>query len=206
MIVKQASMSLINTESKSQIRKQMRELCRSLPTTYQQEAAIAAVKRFTQLPIFKRSKHIACYLSTAHEFSTAPLIEAIWQAKKQCYLPIVPEKKDMPLQFSHYEYGNALHLNRYAILEPVNLNELRAPEDFDIVIVPLISFDDQGHRLGTGGGYYDRTFAFLQTTSNTKPSMIGLGYAAQQVAHLPSDAWDINLNAVLTEKEFISCP
>lgn len=81
-------------------------------------------------------------------------------------------------------------------------HELQA-EDLDIVITPLAAFDLQGHRLGTGGGYYDRTFAFLQKNTVKKPKIIGLAYAEQQAELLPHDQWDIDLDGVVTEKGIV---
>lgn len=103
-----------------------------------------------------------------------------------------------------YDEGDALHLNRYSIREPVNTSNGVSPTKLDLVVTPLVAFDLQGHRLGTGGGYYDRTFSFLRMDSNTKPYMLGLGYASQQAELIQSDPWDISLDGVVTEKKFIS--
>lgn len=193
------------TLNKSDLRKHFREICSKISPANREKAAQSAAKRLINLPVFKQSEKIACYLAAKHEFDTSPIIEAIWQAKKQCYLPIVvSEENEKILQFERYEYGDALHLNRYSILEPINTTRRIIPENLDMVIVPLIAFDCYGHRLGTGGGYYDRTFAFLHAQTKQAPQMIGLGYTAQQIATLPFDPWDILLNGVLTENEFIS--
>jgi 5-formyltetrahydrofolate cyclo-ligase len=106
----------------------------------------------------------------------------------------------MFLDFASYQRDDPLHLNRYNILEPENKNIL-SPENLDLVIVPLLGFDLQGHRLGMGGGYYDRTFAFLSGKQPTKPILIGLGFADQQINSLPSDSWDVPLAGVLTEEK-----
>lgn len=137
------------------------------------------------------------------EFDSSPLIEAIWRAKKQCYLPVLSAENKKLLTFVNYRYGDALHTNRFGILEPAKITRTLAAADFDLVITPLLAFDTAGHRLGTGGGYYDYTFAFMKTVSLKKPSLVGLGYAAQQAPSLPDDPWDIQLNAVITEKNFL---
>lgn len=191
--------------TKTDIRKHFREISRSISSSFRTEAAHLAASRLVNLPSFKESKRIACYLANAQEFDTSPIIEAIWQAKKQCYVPVLCEENEKTLFFELYQYGDALHLNRYSILEPVNLTRKIAPEHLDLVILPLIAFDQLGHRLGTGGGYYDRTFAFLHAHPYKKPIMMGLGYAAQQAESLPSDPWDILLECVLTECEYLAC-
>lgn len=190
-------------KTKFKLRKKFRAICQGIPSAYRLEAAQAAAKIFIQHPFFKQSQAIACYLAVKHEFDCAPLIEAIWQAKKHCYVPVLSPTKENYLEFVRYDYGDALHVNRYAILEPVNVTRQIAPQELNGVIVPLLAFDQHGHRLGTGGGYYDRTFAFLHDAKLTQPCLIGLGYAAQQADALPSDPWDITLTGVITEKGLI---
>lgn len=102
-----------------------------------------------------------------------------------------------------YDENDALQLNRYFIPEPVNILREIMSAQLDIVITPLVAFDLNGHRLGTGGGYYDRTFEFLHKNNVKKPRIIGLAYSAQQAEFIPIDPWDIQMNGVLTEKEFI---
>lgn len=191
------------TDSKFALRQTFREIRKTISTAYREQAALAAAALFNPLLNLKHCQHIACYLSFKDEFETSPLIESIWQAKKQCYLPVLSKDNEKLLHFVHYKYGDALHLNRYSILEPVNSAPIISPEQLDIVITPLIAFDNQGHRLGTGGGYYDRTFAFLHSTVEKPPQLIGLAYAAQQANRLPFDPWDILLDSIVTEKEVI---
>jgi 5-formyltetrahydrofolate cyclo-ligase len=74
------------------------------------------------------------------------------------------------------------------------------PWSLDLVFVPLVAFDKEGHRLGMGGGYYDRTFAFKTKHSHLKgPKLIGLAHDFQLQSQLPVMPWDIPLNAVITE-------
>jgi 5-formyltetrahydrofolate cyclo-ligase len=200
-----AMVTQMKLKAKADIRKTFREIVSAIPSSIRQEAAYAAAKRFINLPCYKESEHIACYLATKNEFDASPIIEAVWQAKKQCYVPVLSQENEKSLCFARYEYGDALHINRHAILEPVNAAHKVAPEDLDLVVLPLVAFDCYGHRLGTGGGYYDRTFAFLHAKPSKKPTMMGLAFAAQQIDLLPFDPWDIFLEAVLTENEFIFC-
>ena len=107
------------------------------------------------------------------------------------------------LCFVRYDEGDALELNPYSILEPQNTARKIAEDHLEVVIMPLVAFDLLGNRLGTGGGYYDRTFAFLCANPSKKPLMIGLAYMAQQAENIPTDPWDIKLDGVLTEGGFI---
>jgi 5-formyltetrahydrofolate cyclo-ligase len=164
----------------------------------QQAAAI-----FSQQTFFKTAEHIACYLATPEEFDAALLIEMIWQAKKKCYLPVMQE--DKTLGFVPYHYGDALRRNALQILEPAKPKRDIAPDALNVVITPLVAFDRNGDRLGTGGGYYDRTFAFLQERAANQVKLIGLGFALQEAKDIPVDPWDIKVQGVLTEKEYIEC-
>ena len=69
-----------------------------------------------------------------------------------------------------------------------------------VLIVPLLAFDRSGHRLGYGGGYYDRTLAALRA-SGGPVNAVGYGFAAQEVAAVPHDASDQRLDWIVTERE-----
>jgi 5-formyltetrahydrofolate cyclo-ligase len=190
----------MNSDSKSKLRQLYRAIRAKIPASYRNESALKAAELLIQNLFFTQSQHIACYLSAADEFDSAPIIEAIWQAKKICYLPVLATD-DKSLLFVKYEYGDALHRNHYSILQPAKINADIDPRLLDLTIVPLVAFDLLGHRLGMGGGYYDRSFAFLKNAS--QPKMLGLAYAAQQIERLPSEPWDVVLDGVITEKMFM---
>lgn len=192
---------------KFKLRKQYRDLRQQVTPKVRHEAALLAANHFQNLTDFKNSQCIACYLAVKDEFDSSPIIEIIWNAKKTCYIPILDQKdKDQNfLRFVRYQYGDPLHMNRYGILEPTNISHEINPIELDMVILPLIAFDTKGNRLGTGGGYYDRTFAMLKDNPQQKPFMLGLGYASQQVESIPQDVWDVSLDGVLTEKNFVKC-
>ena len=70
------------------------------------------------------------------------------------------------------------------------------------LLVPLVAFDARGNRLGMGGGYYDRTLAYLRDRSHwRRPRIFGLAHALQRVDALPKNAWDIPVDGVITERE-----
>lgn len=191
-----------NAELKSRFRKNFRHTLSQIPIKYRIEAAHSAAKIFTQQTIFTQSEHIACYFYFKDELDARPMMEAIWQEKKQCYLPVLTLENT--LRFIRYNKDDALQANRYGIFEPVDLTRQIKPQDLDIVLAPLIAFDLQGRRLGAGGGYYDRTFSFLHNNQVKRPLFLGLAYAAQQTDGLQSDEWDVNLKGVVTEKGYMN--
>lgn len=187
--------------TKPNIRKQYYNLRNNIHADLRKDAELTIVSHLTAHAIFKNSQHIACYLGFRNELSAEHIIQAIWQAKKHCYLPILSEEKI--LHFARYEKDDALTPNRFSILEPVNTARRISPNLLELVILPLVAFDKKGHRVGTGGGYYDRTFAFLHQKPAKKPILVGLAYSIQEAEKLPADPWDIQLDYVLTEKGIV---
>jgi len=75
------------------------------------------------------------------------------------------------------------------------------PHALDLILLPLVAFDKSGHRLGMGGGYYDRTLAFLAHRRLwRKPHLLGTAYQFQQLETLPTQPWDIPLDGIATEQ------
>ena len=161
---------------------------------------MAAADLICDTALFKKSQHIACYFAVAHEFDCMPIMKAIWQTGKNCYLPKLSSLSKDALQFCQYDEKTQLKLNKYRIQEPDTLSYFPA-EQLDLVLMPLVGFDLQGHRLGMGAGYYDRTFQFLHKQTSPKPFMLGLAYELQKITNIPSDSWDVSMDGVLTEEQ-----
>lgn len=180
----------------------MRKKRYEVDASFRQSAAMSAVNLFLRESSFSSMKHIACYHSMSDEFDTAPLIHALLQANKKCYLPALNNKQ---LIFRRYEKNDALTQNAYGILEPLASAETIASSMLDLVIAPLVGFDLSGNRLGAGGGYYDKTFSFLKNVEKEKPFLLGLGYSFQEMSGFIAGDWDIKLDAILTEQRIIFC-
>lgn len=102
-------------------------------------------------------------------------------------------------------YAALLRENRLGIDEPEGSATIAA-RWLDLVFLPLLGFDRGGVRLGTGGGFYDRAFAFRQLRRVWhKPRLVGFGYAFQQVEHLTKAPHDVALDAVVTDEGFMRC-
>ena len=166
-----------------------------------EQAAQAAADIFVQHPLFQSSRHIACYYASKSEFDTQPIINAIWDNGKICYLPILAENKS--LNFVRYHRNEELQLNQYSIPEPVNTQHTVQTEKLDLVLTPLTAFDRNGNRIGSGGGFYDRTFAFMFNRGDKSPTILGVGYAMQECEAIQADMWDMKLDGILTESALI---
>jgi 5-formyltetrahydrofolate cyclo-ligase len=125
---------------------------------------------------------------------------------KQVYLPILAGNPQEHLVFAPYRSDTKLKPNRFGIPEPqIGNEELLTPQYLDLVLTPLVAFDASGTRLGMGGGFYDRTFAFLNHPGHfSKPRLFGLAYELQRVDHLPRQPWDVPLQGIITERAFYS--
>ncbi len=190
---------------KPEIRALVRPLRRLVTPKFRRQASLAAAAHFVQTPHFKTQQHFACYMAISEEMDAMPIIEALWKAGKSCYLPVLSENEDKKLRFALYEEGMELALNRHRVLEPRKATSVLEGPELDVVILPLVAFDLRGDRLGTGGGYYDRTFSFVLERGKeaVKPRLLGLGYGLQQVEEVPREAFDVPVGGVITEQGFL---
>ena len=132
------------------------------------------------------------------EMSCEPIIEWALGRGVDVLLPVVVGRH---MRFAPFDPGEALVANRWGIPEPEwrpgSWVSARKPS---VVLVPLVAFDSGGNRLGQGGGYYDRAFAFRNAAKNRRrPLLVGLGYDFQQVGQLDAKPTDVPLDAVITE-------
>jgi len=187
--------------TRQKLRQSMRNKRRTLSHQQQAVAAKLLSKQVNQLDSFKLAKNIALYLAVDGEISTREIINQCWNNAKQVYLPVLDPDNHNQLLFVNYDKDTPMILNKYGIQEPSPpYQKTIDAADLDLIFLPLVAFDDTGARMGMGGGYYDRSFAF---TSNTKSSvtLIGLSHALQQVDKLAVESWDIPLAGIVTDKE-----
>jgi 5-formyltetrahydrofolate cyclo-ligase len=185
------------------LRRQILVQRRQLSTHEQTTAAQKVAQQFAQHPLFQRSQHIAFYLAYNGELDPTPLLHLAWRQQKSCYLPVLHPLSLNRLWFMPYKPNDMLRRNRFGILEPIiDVKQLFPAWALQLVVTPLVAFDKQGHRVGMGGGFYDRTFAFLKhSLHRSHPYLIGLAYEFQKVNHLNPNIWDVPLHNVITEKQ-----
>lgn len=138
----------------------------------------------------------AVYMAQGDEMDPAPLVEALWHRGHRFCLPMV-ERKGEPLTFRAYCPGDPLRIGPLDILEPLTSSPIVQP---DIILAPLLGFNWKGHRLGQGGGFYDRTLSSLRATRSIQA--IGLAFAAQEETELYVGPNDAKLDAIVTEIEY----
>lgn len=184
------------------LRKSIKAKRLSLDNSYQLHASHQVYHHFIATNYFKLSHSIAFYIANRGEIASTLIMDKALALGKQCFLPVLhPLKKDY-LWFMPYHTGDTLKPNRLGILEPIiGRHAPKAPWQIDLIIVPLVAFDNQCNRLGMGAGFYDRTFAFLQDNpAKPRTKLVGLAYEFQKVDSLKKQPWDIPLDAVVTEQ------
>ncbi|OAJ92256.1 5-formyltetrahydrofolate cyclo-ligase [Vibrio bivalvicida] len=186
------------TLSRQDFRTRIRHKRNQLNSDVQHLAGLDLIKQFSRLPELSQAHHIALYLTTDGELETMPLIEWLWQQGKKTYLPVIHPFSKGHLLFLHYDRTTPMVLNRYSIPEPkLAQSQILPAKSLDLICTPLVGFDSRGHRLGMGGGYYDRTLEPWFKTGKG-PIPIGLAHDCQHVEQLPIASWDVPLPKVVT--------
>lgn len=193
----QFSSSTSDKVCRKAIRCKVREARRSLTTEQQGNFAMSAadftLSRLKQL----KAQRVALYLTNDGELDTKPLIDSLWQAGIEVYLPRLHPFSPGNLIFLRYQADTQIQKNHMRIWEPkLDITQMQLPHQIDVVITPLVAFDKQGNRMGMGGGFYDRTLANWQHKG--KPLPIGYAHDCQQVDSLPCEHWDVPLPFIIT--------
>lgn len=139
------------------------------------------------------AKRVAVYAANDGELDPSMLISTLHRAGKTVVLPVMG--KDKRLTWRRWR-SEPLMRNRVGIAEPSRYTPRIPTRTLELVFVPLVAFDDAGHRLGRGGGYYDATFVHAEP----RPKLVGLAHEVQHAAELPREHWDVRLDAVITER------
>ena len=183
------------------IRQQKREQRRQLSSSQQAQHAEQLGKRLLKQQAFINSQHIAAYLANDGEIDPVHLVEQAWNLGKQVYLPVLSAHENS-LLFAPFEKNSPMCRNQFGIDEPDCLPEhwLKA-EHMDLILLPLVAFDERGNRMGMGGGFYDRSQANIRQQEKST-QLIGLAHEIQKTSQLEVQSWDIPLHAIATEINF----
>ncbi len=191
----------LDQPSRQALRKTLRQQRRGLSYEEQAQASERLALNLLKLPEMHRSRHIGVYLANDGEIDPALYIDLGRRKGLNFYLPVLHPVYPGKLVFSPYREGALLTANRFGIPEPAFSEARRRPAwALDAVLFPLVGFDEMGGRLGMGGGFYDRTFAFSRLRPGMAPKLIGLAHDFQCVERLPTEPWDVPLHGVVTDR------
>ncbi|WP_040071749.1 5-formyltetrahydrofolate cyclo-ligase [Pseudomonas batumici] len=194
--------------SRPQLRRLLRKARRALSASEQRQAARGLYRQLAQHPLFRRARHISLYLPTDGEIDPRLLLREAQRRGKHTYLPVLSAWPRTRMVFQRIRPGEKLQPNRFRILEPrVNLAAQRKVWALDLVLLPLVGFDTEGGRLGMGGGFYDRSLAYLaRRQSWRKPTLLGLAHECQKVGKLNQASWDVPLQGTVTDRAWYFAP
>jgi 5-formyltetrahydrofolate cyclo-ligase len=194
------------------LRQALRETRRNIPTRCQRNHARRVTRILRRDMPFQRARRIAAYWPADGELDPRPLIQEALGRGKAIYLPVLRrglgDRGAKRLWFARFLPGERMRPNRFGIPEPlVRGRHIRPPRHLDVLLVPLVGFDADGHRIGMGGGYYDRTLAYLRGRRQwRRPRLIGIAHDCQRVAWIEPRTWDIPLDVVATERRIYAKP
>jgi 5-formyltetrahydrofolate cyclo-ligase len=154
-------------------------------------AAKAVATHFFSAVALKPTDVVAGYWRIKDEMDCQPILIRLMDSFQPVCLPVVLGD-DQPLELRLWEQGAALYEAGFGTLAP---SELAPHVEPDVIVMPLLGFDQHGTRLGYGGGYYDRTLERL----GKRPRLVGIAFAAQELDHIPREAHDVPLDMIVTE-------
>jgi 5-formyltetrahydrofolate cyclo-ligase len=180
------------------LRRQALQARRSLSDDARKSASKIICQRVIDSREFYSSNSVGCYLPMYDEVDTREIIQRAWRANKRIFVPILRGRTQM--LFCEISPDTELEQSDFGIWAPTR-GLLIKPRHLDLVITPTVAFDRNGHRIGMGGGYFDRCFSHLrQRTRWIRPKLLGVAFHCQEVEKITPNAWDIRLYRVVTDR------
>lgn len=181
---------------KSAARLDARAVRKAIPPLEREQRSAHVRERVLFLPEVRDARTVGCYISVHSEVETHVLLQDLLGLGKRVVVPVVepPER----IEFAEVASFDDLVVGAHGIPEPRPPHRLVEPADVDVLLIPGLRFTPEGHRLGNGGGYFDRLLA-----RSARALRVGLAYEAQVVDELPFEAHDERLDVVVTEKRVV---
>jgi 5-formyltetrahydrofolate cyclo-ligase len=163
-----------------------------------EQASAALAHKVMSLDVYAQSQRLAVYFAVNGEIGLDPVIDEALAAGKQVYLPNLDQQS---LRFSPYYREQKMRINKFRLPEPdVGDDDMLQPAELDLVLAPLVVFDESRNRIGMGGGFYDRSFAMRKSPQVTAPVLIGVAHELQKVEKIIPEEWDVRLDMVVTDR------
>ncbi len=177
------------------IRSEIRQRRRSLTQDALHVAGNALLEQCK--PFLENANSVAGYNAMQGEIPLDPIFSYCQSNNITTLLPIM---RDNALMFSPFDKTITYTKKQFGILEPeVPESQWCCAQQLDLVLVPLVAFDETCNRIGMGGGFYDRSFEFRKS-AGSPPILLGVAHALQQVDCVYAQTWDVPLDGVATDK------
>ena len=184
--------------SHDELRQRNRKLRSELDASQLEAAADSLAERILVLDEYQQAQRVATYFAVNGEIGLKPVIDHALGQGKQVYLPNLDRQA---LRFSPYFPAQKMRINKFRLPEPdVDDSEMLSPDELDLVLAPLVVFDSKRNRIGMGGGFYDRSFAFRKNPEHKLPVLIGVAHELQKVDQIVPQAWDVQLDMIVTDQ------
>lgn len=187
---------------RQQLRRHMRRQRRLLSLDARAEAHRQFARILDAARLLRPGQRVAVYFAYGHEADLRRVIEVARRRGCLLYLPVITHFRHSRMRFVRFNANSVMRVNRYGIAEPNPRHAEVVPvRRLDLVLLPLVAFDELGWRLGSGAGYYDRSLHHLREGRRwRRPKLIGVAYECQRVERLQPDRWDVPLDGIVTER------
>ena len=189
-------MSEQNSQQKAEIRRAVLAKVAAMSDKQRHDGSVAACSRLTALEVFQHASVVMLYMPLASEVDLTPVAIRCFQTGKTVCVPLVDwKRRDMePVEVTSFD-DHVMEVDEHGLRMPRGGAPI-PPNLLDLVVVPGLAFDAHGHRLGRGGGYYDRFLGRLRRTAAT----VGLGFDVQITDEVPVNDGDVSVDIVVTDR------
>lgn len=185
-------------------RRRLRALRRDFPDDQRRTAGHAIRRELERLHVWRPGRRVALFLGMPDEVDLRPSFPTAWRRGVRLFVPRILSLRRGAMTFVPLERDARLRTNRFGIEEPEvsparRVNALQ----LDTILVPLLGFDADCHRLGMGAGFYDRALQRRGRSPDSSfrhPRLIGIAYEVQRVERIEPAPWDVALDMVVTER------
>jgi 5-formyltetrahydrofolate cyclo-ligase len=185
---------------KQALRKRLRRQRKLLDDQQRQTARRGLLQQAKKYAPLWRAKRLASFSAMPGELEPWPIEQAL---DAELYHPRITNTRLGRMHFFPLA-RSGVSKNAFGITEPNPTRCQIDPRHLDAVLVPLVAFQRDGSRLGQGGGFYDRAFAFRKQWNRlSRPLLIGIAHHFQETSCLSSEPWDVPLDAIITDRELI---
>lgn len=191
----QDELDLLIRRFKESTRERMKRLRAATPSSALAARSSRIAETVRGLPEFQRARAVLGYVAVKGEADVASLEPDVRARGGRWLLPRVEGEK---LALHEVPKGEPLSPGAFGIPEPAADFPRVSPEEVDFALVPALAVDERGHRIGWGGGFYDRTLPSLSCAFRC-----GVVYDFQRISEAPVAPFDVAVDAVVSERNFI---
>jgi 5-formyltetrahydrofolate cyclo-ligase len=185
---------------KAKLRRELRTRRRSLGAAEHARRSRLAASFIGRLAAFKSGSRVAIYLPFDGETDPSALLALARRRRIRIFVPVVIDLRHRRLRFHPLTGKTRRGTFGISIPRGASPRDAVAPRWFDLIVVPLVGADREGHRLGMGGGFYDRALAFRRRRRCWRgPQLVGLAFDCQRADSVYAEPFDVRLDALATE-------